>query len=347
MLRRYVKRVAKRVAQRVFNSQLFRDTLRQAILSDEFRSQLRQGQLDLVASPEFRDALHPHYMTMALHPDLRGMDVTGQLSRVNRGMQLLLNQQNRQRLHQHPTPMPLRELGYRCFSPSDEDGIIQFLLVAIAKPSTYRVVELGAGTGYECLSANLLINHGYHGLLVFDNREHLATAKLFYDTRHETSVTPPRLIFDRLESNIVNLTLSNNGFSGEIDLLSIDINGIDYWVWQELTVAQPRIVALKYHPAWPASQAKTIPNIKNFTYSTEKPGYQGASLAAFIKLGTTKGYRFVGANGVQSTAFFVRNDLAEQALPAVPAEQGLDGVRLQLLQQSIKPASIGGEWVDV
>ncbi len=342
-----LRRLAKRIATRVFNSQLFRDTLRNAILSDEFRQQLRQGQLDLLNSPDFRTALKPHLLELALNPDLRGIDAPGNTSRVNRGVQLLLNEQWRGRLSRQDYPQRLAEVGYRCFSPNDEDGIVQYLLLACGVAPTRRVIEFGCGSGYECLAANLLVNHGYQGLLITDARENLPTAKLFYETRHETCGATPRLLYEKLEDTIVDLVINNNGFSGEVDLLSIDLNGIDYWVWKSLNAAQPRIVAVKYHPVWPADQAKTIPNIKNFSYSTEKPGYYGASLAAYGQLAKEKNYRFVGSNGLQSVAFFVRNDLASSCLPAVPLEQGLDGTRVQLLQQSLKSQLNPSDWVTV
>jgi hypothetical protein len=107
----------------------------------------------------------------------------------------------------------------------------------------------------------------------------------------------------------VNELITECGFAGEIDLLSIDIDGMDYWIWQALTACNPRLVAIEYNWLFGPERAVTVPY--DSAFDLEKAGlrsYHGASLAALVTLGRCKGYRLVATERVN--AFFLRNDVA-------------------------------------
>ena len=108
---------------------------------------------------------------------------------------------------------------------------------------------------------------------------------------------------------------------GEIDLLSLDLDGNDYWVWRALDVCSPRMVILEFNHWFGAERAVTMPYNPEFT--REKSAlptkrYFGASLAAFEQLGHEKGYRLVMVEPSGVNAYLLRNDVAPE-IPASPA----------------------------
>src|SRR5262249_24115519 len=114
--------------------------------------------------------------------------------------------------------------------------------------------------------------------------------------------------------------VSARGVPGEIDLLSLDLDGNDYWIWKALTVLRPRVVVLEFNAECGPEVAATM---------SYKPDYRcdltsnriGASLSAFVKLGRDKGYRLVGVQQLGFNAFFVREDIGAHLLPEVTAAQ--------------------------
>ena len=119
----------------------------------------------------------------------------------------------------------------------------------------------------------------------------------------------------------VNEVVRDHGLDGQIDLLSVDLDGNDYWVWRALGACSPRIVILAFNAAFGAERAVTMPYDPAFdrAASTEgAQGYYGASLAAFEQLGREKGYRLVIVEPKGVHAYLLRNDVASE-IPASPA----------------------------
>jgi hypothetical protein len=128
----------------------------------------------------------------------------------------------------------------------------------------------------------------------------------------------PRLAIVTREN--VDALLAEHGMTGEIDLLGIDIDGNDYWVWDAVGACRPRVVAIEYNWLFGASRPVTIPYDADFDLAAVGVrGYRGASLAALVHLGTRKGYRLVATERVN--AFFLRHDVGPQ-IPALEAAAG-------------------------
>lgn len=215
----------------------------------------------------------------------------------------------------------LSDYGFRAFSQADEDGILLFIFALIGSGSK-RCVEICAGDGRECNTANLIINHGWHGLLVDGNEALVRAGRNFYGQERSTTIYPPVFVQAWITRDNVNEIIAGNNFAGEIDLLSLDMDGVDYWIWEAITVCKPRVVVLEYQDILGPVQAVTVPYTDDFDawrHSTTggMPNFCGASLAAFLKLARKKGYRLVGCNRYGFNAFFVRNPLGEQQLPEV------------------------------
>lgn len=92
--------------------------------------------------------------------------------------------------------------------------------------------------------------------------------------------------------------------------MSIDIDGVDYWIWDAITVIKPRVVVLEYQDIIGPDKALTMPysddfDASNYPMTLGMPDFCGASLPAFVKLARKKGYRLVGCNRLYYNAFFI------------------------------------------
>lgn len=96
----------------------------------------------------------------------------------------------------------------------------------------------------------------------------------------------------------------------EPDLLSIDIDSNDYWVWKAVNNYKPRVVVIEYNSHIPPNESKTIRYEKKF--KPNRDSYYGASLLALKKLGDSKGYSLIACNRIGVNAFFIRKDLAQR-----------------------------------
>jgi hypothetical protein len=224
------------------------------------------------------------------------------------------------------TALPLlSDVGFKTFSQTDEDGILLYIFAAIGTTNK-KSVEICAGNGIECNTANLIINHGWHGLLVDGNATSVKQGENFYRNHPQTYVYPPKFVHSWITRDNVNRVIKDSGFEGEIDLLSIDMDGVDYWIWEAIGGIEPRVVVLEYQDIIGPERALTVPYSDSFNgyehpTTLGMPNFCGASLPAFTKLATAKGYRLVGCNRYGYNAFFIRNPLGEKAIPEIPIKE--------------------------
>lgn len=115
----------------------------------------------------------------------------------------------------------------------------------------------------------------------------------------------------------INTVIRDNGFSGLLGLLSIDIDGNDYWIWQSLDVVKPVITIVEYNSVFGDKHAITIPYDRAFnrTKAHYSNLYWGASLRALCILAEKKGYVFVGSNSSGNNAYFVQLDKIGKVRP--------------------------------
>jgi len=279
-------------------------------------------------------------------PYFSHINTSGGISRVDQGVQVLLALKYRE-LHRDGRPLPgFDQVGFRSYSQNEEDGIILFIFSLIGTTNK-KAVEIGVGDGTECNTANLIINHGWTALLFDGDRANVLRGQEFYARCPDTWVFPPTFVHAWIEMENVNQLIRDNRFQGEIDLLSIDIDGNDYWVWKAIDCIQPRVVVVECHNIWGPERAVTIPYRRDFNKFNLHPDYSGASLAAFVKLGREKGYRLVGCNRYGFNAFFIREGVGEQVFPEVPAAQCLNHPQALLGRQTRLLEVKDYEWVEV
>ena len=110
----------------------------------------------------------------------------------------------------------------------------------------------------------------------------------------------------------INQLLGDNGATGDIGLLSIDIDGNDYWVWRAIEVVSPRIVVCEFNGIFGSKAKVSVPYDPAFERGRAHYSFllAGASLSALAHLGVQKGYRLVGINSAGNNAFLVRQDVA-------------------------------------
>jgi hypothetical protein len=222
----------------------------------------------------------------------------------------------------HADPKRLLRYGYKVYSQNDEDGIIAEIFRRIGMASR-TFVEFGVETGVECNSVKLLIE-GWWGLWIESNP---ASAAAIRDN-FAPFVTAGKLTLQesRVAAENINALIGQGGFSGEVDLLSIDIDGNDYWVWKAIEVVNPRVVAIEYNATLRPPMALVVPYRADAQW--DGSNYYGASLEALVRLGTAKNYRLVGCSIAGANAFFVRADLcADRFLEPATAEEHYEPAR--------------------
>jgi hypothetical protein len=206
-------------------------------------------------------------------------------------------------------PLPeLSETEFRNFSQNGEDGILLFVATVLGLTGR-RVVEIGASDGIECNSANLLVHHGWEGLLIDGDTAALERGAAFYRRRPETRRLPPTFIDAWVTRDNVQELLSDRGYL-DVDLLSVDVDGNDLWV---LDAIQPTasVIVCEYNNRIPADVSVSVPYQEDFAAegdNTHGEGFFGASLRALAAMLAAHDYRLIGANSVNTNAFFTRVD---------------------------------------
>lgn len=213
------------------------------------------------------------------------------------------------------------DVRFRTHSQHEEDGILLFIFSLIGVTNK-KCVEICCGDGMECNSANLILNHGWIGLLFDGNESNVEVATRFYATHPDSKHWPPMIIHQWITKENVNQLIRKADFIGEIDLLSLDIDGNDYWVWEAIDCISPRVVVLEFNHLWGAEESVSVPYDSNFVAEFSEYGsdYAGASLKAFVKLGQKKGYKLIATNAIATNAFFLRKDITCSWLPEIQTE---------------------------
>jgi len=216
----------------------------------------------------------------------------------------------------------ISETGFRVFSQFEEDGLLLFIFSIIGMDNKV-FVEIGSDDGVNSNSANLYFNFGCRGLFIDGNSESIKRGKRFFDKYPHTWFYKPKFRNAMITRENVNQIIEDAGYNGEIGLLSIDIDGNDYWIWDAITVVSPKVVIIETHNEFGLRNI-VVPYDAEYSYPGKHPVYHGASPVAMNKLAAKKGYRLVGANELGSNFIFVKNGLAVDAIPEVSVESLLN-----------------------
>lgn len=203
-------------------------------------------------------------------------------------------------------PRDFSKYEFQVYSQWGEDGLIQYLIHKV-EIDRLIFVEFGVQKYTESNTRFLLINNNWSGLVIDGTEQNIQFIKndpIYW--RHNLKAEHAFIDKDN-----INALIKRSGITGDIGLLSVDIDGNDYWIWEAINVINPRIVICEYNSLWGNKLAVTVPYTPTFTRTEAHSSnlYYGASIVALNDLANAKGYSLVGSNTAGNNVFFVRNDL--------------------------------------
>ena len=200
----------------------------------------------------------------------------------------------------------LNDYHYSIFSQFNEDSVIQYLIKNL-KIENKIFIEIGVENYEEANTRYLLENNNWEGLIIDNSKENInIIKKQNYFWRHKLKAENA---FINVEN--VNEIIDKYKFPKQIGLLSIDIDGNDYWIWEAISVVSPDILVIEYNALYGSEKSLTLKYEKNFK-RPDKGIYKclyGASLKALTSLSERKGYSLVATNLNGNNAFFVKKAL--------------------------------------
>lgn len=210
------------------------------------------------------------------------------------------------------------DIEFKVFSQFGDDGIIQYLIKKLSIRSD-SFIEFGVENYNESNTRFLLQNNNWKGLVIDGSSTNIAYIKKSANYwKHDLTALCHFINAENIEHII-----REAGFSGELGLLHVDLDGNDYWVWKAIECVKPPLAIVEYNSLLGFERAITIPYDPNFErFKAHHSGlYAGASITALCDLAENKGYAFIGSNSAGNNAYFVRKD-KQADLPSLTAEQG-------------------------
>jgi len=189
----------------------------------------------------------------------------------------------------------LARYEYSWLSQNGEDGIIRYLFDEIGYESRW-LVEFGFGA-VQCNALRLILQEDFNALLMDGSTENV---DFFNHTAAKFDVDRARALQTFITRDNLQELISGNGVPREIDFLSLDVDGNDYWFWETLECISPRVVCIEYNAGIGPDLSWTVPYDDEFErYSKHASGFfHGASLTALESLGQRKGYYLIGCEEV-------------------------------------------------
>lgn len=204
--------------------------------------------------------------------------------------------------------MNVRDYERKGFTQFGETGIIEELCKRLDPPKYF--VEIGIESGKECMTRDL-IEGGWCGRQI-EAREDCwrDAADLNMRWRERVWTMCERVDLDNIEEVLAGVPRDHFG------LLSIDVDGNDFWFWQAICQThgyKPQIVVIEANHHIAEGELFLMPYDETWCWDGHRTDY-GASLSALQALGQELGYTYVGVTTEGVNAFFVRNDVASKLI---------------------------------
>lgn len=210
----------------------------------------------------------------------------------------------------------LEDTGFKIYSQFEEDGLLLYIFSIIGEGNK-TVVEMCCGIGSECMAANLIINHGWDGLLFDGNQKNVDKCiQFFYENPNTRLLCPPQVVKAWITKDNVNELIEERGIKGDISLFSLDIDGNDFHILSALNIISPRVIICETHSFIPSDIAVVMPYKEDFAMNKNSDFY-GASTLAMVNLLKKKGYRLIGAHRFGGNCIFMRNDIGKEFFPEI------------------------------
>jgi hypothetical protein len=193
----------------------------------------------------------------------------------------------------------LKERARNVYSQSGEDGLLEAIFGVLEIERGYAV-ELGAHDGVYLSNTRHLFERGWSGLLI--EADPARFRQLQHNMRGFGEVKCVKALVSFEGDHSLDELLAHHGAPTDLDLLSIDIDGNDYHLWDSVRRFAPKVVVIEYNPS--------IPNDVEFVQPRDLSVFQGTSLRSLVKLGRDKGYELGAVT--ETNGIFVRRDLADK-----------------------------------
>jgi hypothetical protein len=229
----------------------------------------------------------------------------------------------------------LSEVEFQVFSQWGDDGIIQYLINKIHFPNK-TFIEFGVENYTESNTRFLILNNNWTGYVMDGSPENIRYVK--NDAVSWACELHAECAFITKEN--INQLIKKVGFEREVGILSVDIDGNDYWVWEAIDCIDPILVIAEYNSVFGKNTNWTVPYDPAFVRREKHYSslYYGASLKALTELGKKKGYEFIGCNSKGNNAYYLRKD----KLHPFKAKSCDEGYVLSKFRE----ANIDGKWIN-
>lgn len=200
----------------------------------------------------------------------------------------------------------INDYEFKVFSQWGEDGIINYLTNEL-KIENKIFIEFGVENYRESNTRFLLKNSNWSGLIIDSSEKNIEEIKkdpIYW--KHDINA-----VCEFIDRDNINNIIKKNISKEEIGLLSIDIDGNDYWIWDAINSVKPAIVIIEYNSILGIDKPLVVPYQKDFERAKAHYSniYYGASLLAINKLAEKKGYVFIGCNNAGNNAFFIKENI--------------------------------------
>ena len=207
---------------------------------------------------------------------------------------------------------------YSWLSQNGEDGVIRYLFDEIGFESRW-LVEFGFGA-VQCNALRLVVHEQFHALMMDGSADNVA---FFNDAARQLNLPGAKAVQAFINRDNLSDLLAANNVPQDIDFLSLDVDGNDYWFWQALDRVSPRVVCIEYNAGLGPDLSCSVPYDENFERFAVHPSgfFHGASLAALESLGRKKGFYLIGCDRTGTNAFFLRDDIRIDGVPALTSRE--------------------------
>ncbi|WP_258864859.1 hypothetical protein [Helicobacter sp. MIT 14-3879] len=214
-------------------------------------------------------------------------------------------------------------MEFSVYSQNGEDGILDFLIEVLDLSSYPKAfIEFGVQNYKESNTRFLLKNRNYQGLIIDASKENIDFVKRDeiywkYDLEAKCAFITAENIDMIIKDYLSSRNLSN------VAILSIDIDGVDYFIWESIKCITPCIVIIEYNALFGSDREISVPYRADFNRFKEHFSglYFGASIKAIIQLGKSKNYEFIGADSSGTNLFFIHQSLKIKGIKTYPLKE--------------------------